>query len=214
MDIAILTSSEKHPIFSRLKQWCEDTERLDHHATITTDLSTLTKGDFLFLISCSEFVPHTIRSQFTHTLVVHASDLPVGRGWSPHIWQILEGKTQIVVSLLSAEDEIDTGDIWLQEEMFFEGHEIWDEINEKLFEATLSLMSRAILECDHIKPKEQSTDGLTYYERRTPKDSQIDPKKSIVSQFNLLRVSDPNRFPAFFDHQGKRYKIIIEKIED
>ena len=68
------------------------------------------RGDILFLVSCSEIVKKDIRMKFRHTLVLHASSLPKGRGWSPHIWEILNGADQIVISLLEAEDKIDSGD--------------------------------------------------------------------------------------------------------
>jgi len=49
-----------------------------------------------------------------HTLVLHASALPKGRGWSPHIWGIVQRDDYITLSLIEAEEEIDTGRIWKQ----------------------------------------------------------------------------------------------------
>ena len=49
--------------------------------------------------------------------------------------------------------------------------------------------------------------------RRTPADSRLDPDKSIAEQFELLRVVDNQRYPAFFDHRGRRYRITIEKVD-
>ena len=40
-------------------------------------------GDILFLISCSERIGDAYRQKYRHVLVLHASDLPKGRGWSP-----------------------------------------------------------------------------------------------------------------------------------
>jgi len=51
----------------------------------------------------------------------------------------------------------------------------------------------------------------SYYRRRTPDDSRLDPSRSIAEQFDLLRVADPQRFPAFFDLRGHRYVVRIEK---
>ena len=65
-----------------------------------------------FLISFLHIVKKEIRHRFKHTLVIHASDLPVGKGWSPHIWEILKGNNKITVSLLEAEDKVDSGNIW------------------------------------------------------------------------------------------------------
>ena len=49
---------------------------------------------------------------FQQCLVLHASDLPKNRGWSPHVWSILNGENDITLSLLEAEDKVDMGRIW------------------------------------------------------------------------------------------------------
>ena len=70
--------------------------------------------------------------------MTHASDLPKGRGWSPHIWQVLEGKQEIRVSLLEAEDAVDSGAIWHQNKLVIPQSALWDEVNEALFDAELN----------------------------------------------------------------------------
>jgi methionyl-tRNA formyltransferase len=144
-------------------------------------------------------------------LVLHASALPRGRGWSPHVWAILEGAHEIEVCLLAAEDPVDNGDVWLRQRFFLEGHELFPEINEKLFCTELSLMTQAVEQFDQIKPEAQQGDPGPLLRRRTPEDSQLDPLKTIAEQFDLLRVADPDRYPAFMDFRGKRYWIKIEK---
>ena len=113
MDITILCTDIAHPVNVMLTRWAA-THKTQHHITIVRKLSDLLGGDILFLISCHEITTQQHRSLFTASLVIHASDLPQGKGWSPHIWQILEGKNHIVVSLIEAQDSIDSGDIWQQ----------------------------------------------------------------------------------------------------
>jgi methionyl-tRNA formyltransferase len=145
------------------------------------------------------------------TLVIHASDPPEGRGWSPHIWQILEGRNRIAVSLIEAQDQVDTGAIWAQRDLVLEGHELNDEINDRLFTIELDLMNHALEMVGSRAPAPQDGRVPTYYRRRTPEDSRLDPSRSIAEQFDLLRVADPQRFPAFFDLRGHRYLVRIEK---
>jgi methionyl-tRNA formyltransferase len=52
------------------------------------------------------------RAKYDSSLVLHASDLPAGRGWSPHIWAITNGAESVTLSLLEAEDQVDSGRIW------------------------------------------------------------------------------------------------------
>ncbi|MGE0873754.1 MAG: formyltransferase family protein [Burkholderiales bacterium] len=167
-------------------------------------------GDFLFLVSCHEIVPRRIRDLYRHTLVLHASDLPRGRGMSPHVWQILEGADAIKVTLLVAEDGLDTGDIWRQQEIAFDGTELFDEINRKIFEAELALMTWALDHSQRVEPRAQQGEP-TYYRRRVPEDSRVDPTRTIEQAFDLLRVADPDRYPAFFDFRGRRYRIRLDK---
>lgn len=209
MKTTILTSSKDHPIFPYLKTW-KDENTQDNNIELILSKDDANGGDFLFLISCSEIVSKDIRDKYKHSLVIHASDLPKGRGWSPHIWQVLEGKNNITLTLLEANDAVDSGRIWLQKEITLEGHELYDEINDEIIQKTLSLMSSA-LSPNEITPKDQTEDTASYYPKRTPADSAIDISKSIESQFDLLRVSDPDRYPAFFNHKGHKYQIKIEK---
>jgi methionyl-tRNA formyltransferase len=109
------------------------------------------------LISCNEIVPASVRGRYRKTLVIHASDLPRGRGWSPYVWQVLEGKNRIPVTLLEAEDAVDSGAIWAQRDLSLEGHELFDEIAARLFELELELMEdgQAFLACLALKKREK-----------------------------------------------------------
>ena len=110
MKVSIVCSSRLHPIFPKLEEWCEQNKE-QNDITLVERVDQLDGGDVLFLISCSELVNAKIRSLFRSTLVLHASNLPEGRGWSPHIWEIINGRNLITVSLLEAEDKVDTGAI-------------------------------------------------------------------------------------------------------
>jgi methionyl-tRNA formyltransferase len=184
----------------------------EHSVELIRSKSEAKGGDILFLISCSEIVTALDRSRYLACLVLHASDLPKGRGWSPHVWAILQGANFITLSLLEAEDKVDSGRIWEKMQIPVPKHALWDEINDLLFEAEIELIEFALNNFSIVEPYEQSTDiGTTYYPRRTPLNSRIDPEKSIAEQFDLIRVCDQNRFPAFFDYRGARYFLKLEK---
>jgi methionyl-tRNA formyltransferase len=212
MNISVLCSDKEHPVYQRLVHWCSSKES-SHNVELVQRKKQLSGGKILFLISCHEIIGPDIRLKYDHSLVIHASDLPRGRGWSPLVWQVLEGKNEIVVSLLEAEEQVDTGRIWCQKKIYFEGHELADEMNQALFDAEIDLMNFAVDNKSTVEPVDQSEEQATYYRKRTPDDSKIDPDKNIVSQFDLLRVADPVRYPAFFDYRGHKYKISISKMD-
>lgn len=211
MKIAILTTDRQHPVVPQLEQWADDMRSQGHALSLCFDRSELTGGDVLFLVSCGQIIGEHERQKFQAVLVLHASDLPEGRGWSPHIWSILGGATRIPVCLLEACDQVDTGPIWAKTSFELEGHELLREINEKLFAAELYLMKLAVERFHELLPAPQSEAAGSYWPRRTPEDSRLDPSRSLAEQFELLRVVDNARYPAFFDLRGKRYTLRIEK---
>ena len=165
----------------------------------------------MFLVSCAQIIRPAERAKFRTVLVLHASDLPRGRGWSPHIWAIVKGAKQITLCLLEAAEPVDTGAIWLKTTFTLEGHELLPEINAKLFAAELELMTRGVEGFGLIVPQAQVGDPGPYQPKRTPEDSRLDPHKSLAEQFDVLRVVDNDRYPAFIEHRGKRYLLKIEK---
>ena len=210
MKITIILSDIDHPIKSYLEKWINDNSS-KHEIIICHSPQEVKAGDILFLVSCSEIIRQKIRNQFTKTFVIHSSSLPKGRGWSPHIWSILEGKNKITVSVIEAMDKVDTGDIWAQTQIIFEVHELYDEINHKLFIAELNLMTIVINNINSLSPKKQRGNPGPYYRKRTPKDSEIDILKNIDEQFQKLRVADSKRYPAYFIKNGIKYIVKIKK---
>lgn len=211
MKVTLLCTDPAHPVNSYLCRWADELAH-QHDIQLVRSSRDLKGGDILFLVSCSELVKAEDRRLYKTTLVLHASDLPRGRGWSPHVWEVIAGGREITVSILEAAERIDSGRIWGKVKVQIPDHALWYEINNLIFRAETDLMSRVVADFDSIVPVEQ--DPMvepTYYRRRTAEDSRIDPDISIAKQFDLLRVCDPERFPAFFDLNGHRYVIKIEK---
>jgi len=214
MRITLLCSDPQHPVNAYICPWAKAQAGV-HEVEIVYKRAHLKGGQMLFLISCSEIIDADDRSKYITTVVLHASDLPKGRGWSPHIWELVQGAEQITLSLLEAEDKVDSGCILAKTKIAIPKHALWNEINRLLFTAEVELIEYAVdnfglLSSQLLTEKEQAT----YYPKRTPHDSQIDVNKSILEQFDLLRVCDPNRFPAYFEHLGQRYILKLEKSKD
>lgn len=211
MKIAILCSDTLHPVYPRLTAW-RDARADSSSITIAQRKGELDGGDILFLVSCSEIIREDDRAKFSHVFVIHASDLPRRRGWSPHIWAILEGESEIVVTLLAASDPVDSGEIYAQRRFAVSPDQLLSEINEALFVAEFDLIDWAIANFGHYQPNEQVGEP-SYCLRRTPNHSRVDPDAPISSQFDILRLADPERYPAFFDLYGQRYTLTLKKAE-
>lgn len=208
--ITLLLSDPLHPILHRLQAWISENQS-KHQIELCHRAAEVSGGDFLFLISCQEIIRSPVRQRYRNTFVLHASDLPAGRGMSPHVWQVLEGRNEFMLSLLNAEDEVDSGDVWRKQCVRINRTDLWYEIDEKLFDAEVELIDWAVTHCDSVTPCPQQG-AITHYRRRTPDDSYIDPSKTLLESFNLLRVANPVRYPAWFEIDGQRYALKLEKI--
>lgn len=213
MKITILCSSTEHPIYSQLLEFCA-LNRAEHEIEVHQKISEANGGDILFLVAFSQILNFEERSKYQKTVVLHNSKVPLGRGWSPHVWQILEGKTKLYVTILEAQDQVDTGDIWCQTMVTIPKTALHNEINDAIFKAGIQLMQEVIETFESINPVAQdSTIDASYYPKRTPTDSILNINKSIAEQFDLIRVSDPDRYPAQFQIHGKTFKLLVEHYE-
>lgn len=175
--------------------------------------SDVPEGELCFILSCSKLVNPGILQKNRHNLVVHASDLPKGKGWSPWTWQIIEGENSIPLTLFEAVDAVDSGFIYLQEWIEFQGHELIDEIRASIAGKIATMCQKFIDSYPDIVERGREQQGEeSFYPRRRPKDSQLDIERSIKDQFDLLRVVDNKRYPAFFEYRGCRYILKIEKV--
>ena len=173
-----------------------------HDTYLLKSTNMVEKGDILFLLSCEHIFKKLDLN--TYNLVVHESALPLGKGWSPVSWQILEGKNIIPVTLFEAGTKVDSGEIYFQENIELNGYELVNEIRKKQGLATIHLALRFVDNCNCLISQKQQGKS-TYYPRRTPKDSELDVNKTIAEQFNLLRICDNERYPAFFQLGGRKY---------
>jgi len=184
---------------------------LGHDCNLTFYHEEVTEGDLLFILSCEKIFKNLTLNKYN--LVVHESDLPKGRGWSPVTWQVLEGKNRIPVTLFEATEKVDDGNIYSQDFINLNGTELLSQIKHQQGLITQSLIINFVKSLPDVKGKPQSGIG-TYYPRRRPKDSELDVHKSLYEQFDLLRVCDNDRYPAFFKVKNEKYILKIYKSDD
>lgn len=181
-----------------------------HSVVVDEKFPQADEFDFCFMLSYSKLINRERLSKSRHNLVVHESALPHGKGWSPLTWQILEGKSQIPVTLFEAAERVDSGSIYLQRMISYAGHELVNDLREKQGQATVEMCLEFVHRYPDILSEAMEQNGEeSFYPRRRPEDSRLDIDKSIREQFNLLRVVDNDKYPAFFDFHGRRYVLKI-----
>ncbi len=179
-----------------------------HQCAWVHSSNDLPGGDCCFYLSYGRIVDQLTRKKYRHNLVVHESELPKGKGWSPLTWQISEGHKRIPVMLIEAAEHVDSGVVYAQRWIEFEGHEVIDEIRNAQVEATYELCRWFV--GGYPRSAEQSQDQRgeeSFYPRRSEVDSEVNLAKPLSEQFNLLRVVDNQRYPAFFKIAGNKYFV-------
>mgnify|MGYP001500746080 CR=1 FL=1 len=164
--------------------------------------------DIVFILSFTKILPKKFLSSNKLNLVIHESNLPKGKGFSPVQWQIIENKKIINVCLLKADEKYDSGPIYLREKINFKGTELLDEIRFQQAKTTIKLINKFLKNFPNIKSKKQIGKS-TFYRRRVDSDNEIDINKSIKEQFNILRVSDNRHYPTHFTYRNNKYFIKI-----
>ena len=186
----------------------EEVNALGDKAFFCASYDEVKNGDVAFFLGCLGIASKEVRAQSKINLVVHESDLPEGRGFSPLTWQIIEGKNEIPICLIEAVDTPDAGSIHIRDKIVFKGTELLDELRFQQGKKTVEMCLRFLKNQNEIVARKQ-IGSPTSFRLRTPTDSQLDINKSIKEQFDLLRTVDNSKYPAFFYIRGKKYKISI-----
>jgi len=209
--ITVLTAKEGW-LAEEIPVFIDEMEKAGHDVCVAFEADDVPCGDVLFLLSFWEVVPANVLRRNTHNVVVHESALPKGRGWSPVAWQVIEGRDEIPMLLIEAETEVDSGPVYLEKTLKLEGSELLSEIRAMQARLTFDLCERFLSFYPQIAAVGRQQDGeSSRYRRRFPADSELDPSRPLEQQFDLLRVVDNDRYPAFFWYRGQRYVVKIEK---
>ncbi len=186
-----------------------------HLVTHVHQPQDIAHGDICFLLSCFRLIGADFRARNRTTVVVHESSLPKGRGWSPMTWQVLEGQRCIPLTLFEAVDDADAGPVYLRDSYWLTGYELVEELRDGQYAATQRICLRFVDSYPSILSTATPQVGEpTHYPRRRPEDSRVDPDRTLREQFDLLRVVDNDSYPAFFEIDGRRYVLRIERQEE
>ena len=131
MKIQILIDNKDSWILYYIDSLVNKILNLGHNVNLVYSNKKVNKGDILFLLSCNRIFKQLDLNK--HNIVVHESDLPKGKGFSPLTWQILEGKKSIPISLFEATSKFDSGEVYFKDSIELNGDELIDEIRNKQF---------------------------------------------------------------------------------
>lgn len=178
----------------------------------TKDYIKINNFEIVFVLGYTRVLPESFIKNNKIVLIIHESNLPEFKGFAPLQWQILKNRNNITNSLvmLGNDEKVDSGKIVLQNKISLKGNELYDEIREKQFRSTYKLINKFLQIYPNFKIRKQKGKS-TFLRKRKPEDSRISVNKNIKDQFNLLRISNNNGWPAFFLHKKNKYILKIYK---
>ena len=177
---------------------------------IFEDEKKISGYDLVFVLGYTKILEDKFLSRNKLVMVIHESNLPKGRGFSPIQWQILEGVENIKVCLIEAKKKVDSGDIFETEEINLDGTELYDEIRFAQAAATIKLINK-FLKKYPIFQREPQKGNPTYYRKRNLSDSELDLNLSLEKNFPKLRIGNNEDWPSFFKINGETYIVKIFK---
>lgn len=131
------------------------------------------------------------------TFNLHASLLPQFRGAAPINWAVIQGEPYTGVSTFFIDQQIDTGEMILQEKVSIEPKENAGSLHDKLMHtgARLVLKTIAAIAQGPVQTVPQPTEGeLKSAPKLTRENTRIDWEKSLDEIFNFIRGLSP--FPS------------------
>lgn len=207
-------------LFDKTNLWIEDylnffnfkKYKKRYFIQLFKETKKIKKFDIVFVISYTKILNENFLKKNKLSLIPHPSKLPKDKGFAPIHNAVLKNKKLFFISLIKAEKEVDSGDIFIQQKYRLKGTELMGDLRAIQAKAVFKIMSEFLDKYPKIKFRKQAGKS-NFNKKRKPQDSKLNIKKSILSQFNLLRVCDNQRYPAFFIHKGIKYNLKIEKDE-
>jgi methionyl-tRNA formyltransferase len=175
----------------------------------------------MFVVVAFRMLPKVLWSLPKYgTFNLHSSLLPDYRGAAPINWVIVNGETKTGVTTFFINEDIDTGEILLQEETQIGADEDAGALHDRLMAigAGLVLKTANGLASDVLKPQAQESNShLKDAPKIFKEDLRINPAESREQVYNLIRGMSP--FPGAWgkisiEGQEKTLKIFQSEMYD
>ena len=126
-------------------------------------------NDIIFYLGYDKLVSAKYLSLSQINLVVHESDLPKDKGWSPVTWGVLKGKNQFIATLFKPDERVDSGNFFLKKRFIIHKDCLIDEIRKKQFGVTKLLINEFLRKYPKILQKEISRKENLTFEKKNSK---------------------------------------------
>lgn len=172
--------------------------------------------DLIVVVAYGKILPKEIIDIPKYGIInLHSSLLPRFRGAAPINAAIMNGDKKSGVSIMYVEEELDAGDIILQEETEITDEDTFLTLHDKLKDMGANLLIKAIelIEKGEVKAQKQDKNLVTFVKPFKKEDCRIDWTKTSREIFNFIRGMNPVP-TAFSNLNGTIIKIYETKISN
>ncbi len=174
-----------------------DVHVITDKADLTTQTLQAVRPEYVFFPHWSYLIPEEIFGSY-RCVVFHMTDLPYGRGGSPLQNLIVRGFTRTKLSALRVDQGIDTGDIYMKEDLELRGTA--DEILRRASDLIFRKMIPDLL-ANHPQPVPQRGEAVVF-RRRKPEDGRLLPEMDEKTIYDYIRMLDGEGYPGAFVELG------------
>jgi methionyl-tRNA formyltransferase len=146
---------------------------------------------------------------------VHASLLPKYRGAAPIQWAIIQGEKRTGVTTFRMDEGMDTGDIYLQEEIDIDPSDTAGTLSARLSEAGAKILLRTLsgLNGGSLKPIPQEDTNATQAPLLTKEQGEVDWSLSAEEIVRFVRGLDPwpGAYTFYRDERWRLWNVAIQE---
>lgn len=155
--------------------------------------------------------PEILEAPKYGSLNVHASILPKWRGAAPIHRAIMSGESETGVCIMKMDIGLDTGPVVAKEIISIEPHDTTSSLSERLAALGAILLVESIKKIDHLLPKPQSSNEISYAKKIDKQEAKIDWALDFQKIGRQIRAL--SRFPgAWSYYNGERIKFLNVRI--
>jgi methionyl-tRNA formyltransferase len=163
----------------------------------------------IFIPHWSYLISKEIYEKF-ECIVFHMTDLPFGRGGSPLQNLISRGIYSTKISALKVDEGIDSGDIYLKENLELKGNatDIFERSNQIIQKMIIFILQNKI-----IPVPQKGT--VTEFKRRKPYESNIEKLETLQKVYDYIRMLDADGYPkAYLENKFFKFEFNDAKFKN
>lgn len=164
--------------------------------------------DLIIVASYNQIISESILNEFKF-INIHYALLPKYRGRAVVNWAIINGESDVGVTIHEVVKDLDAGDIYFQEKVKIDINDDIESLYNKLDNVMIENLPKVVENIfnDNAKKIKQDNTKATYCCTRNPEDSLIDWNNTSIYLYNFIRaISSP--YPgAFTFYKGKKLFI-------